>query len=68
MFRKAKMFPRLISNSGKRKIREKSLRKISRIFYEVAFLDLDFTEWAELALPIYNNSFNMAKYWVKLYQ
>ena len=29
----AKMFPRLISNSGKRKIRKKSIRKLARIFF-----------------------------------
>ena len=49
----AKMFPRLISNNGKRKIRKNRFGNVLEFFEnlsEIAFLDFDFTEWAELAL------------------
>ena len=49
----AQMFPRLISNSGKRKIGKNqfvNFLEFFEIFDEVFFLDFDFTEWAELAV------------------
>ena len=54
-----KMFPRLISNSGKRKIRKKSIRKILELFEdfgEVFFLDFVRTKWAELAVSNHNQN------------
>ena len=49
----AKMFPRLISNSGKRKIRKNRLAKFLEFFSEIAFLDFDFTKGVGLALSRY---------------
>ena len=52
----AKMFPRLISNSGKRKIRKNHFANFLEFFEnfdEVAFLDFVRTEWVKLALSIY---------------
>ena len=53
----AKMFPRLISNSGKRKIRKKSIRKFLEFFFEnfdeVAFLDFVRIKWVELVVSTY---------------
>ena len=49
----AKMFPRLISNSGKRKNQFANLLVFLKIL-AVFFLDFVRTEWAELAVSTYN--------------
>ena len=51
------MFPRLISNSGKRKSEKNQFANFLEFFEdfdEVFFLDFSFTKWAKLALSKYD--------------